>query len=598
MYTTGMKLLFHASLDPHISSRPYQVRQYHFGVFLALCFLVAVQIVTYANYLFATLGVDTFIYSGFLASLPQHLQNFPNTYYGARLPWILPGYLLTRIFGTFLGLVLLNILFSLALGLFAYLWFYFLFGFRYGLLLGVLMICIPEVAYQATWNYVSLPCSTYTLASLAFTEASLQSSKTRFQRSCLLCLAGGAIACAIMTNLVIVLFLPALAAYYFVRSRGISIQEVVADVGGAFAGILGTTLIYCLIYFKLTGAFNIFGPALRYINGKGDVNPWCPVGFGWIQHSLWLVLPTVAAFVAITFLFKRSVAWSERSKYLALSLANLIAVASFIWMQVLGTPLLSLSYYSCMLLPFCLGTLIALMGNIISLETCNRATVFWALIAASPMGVLFMSWILRGLVSASGSLSATMWASAAGLSLLACWKPIRASVLVLLLLVPESAFLWPNGDGRYYLYVPALMKTVPEHIFNFKPTYCAPAEFFSEYVRAHNYIYNATRFVAPCFLIEDEPDDPMLNQMGISVLSSYLYMHSMIDFTKSGTSYYKNFLETKRYLVVLGNSATWRDQQFQRLRELVPGIHFAFDSETVLHYKDRALGLELYKINL
>jgi hypothetical protein len=591
MYTTGMKLLFHASLDPHISSRPYQVRQYHFGVFLALCFLVAVQIVTYANYLFATLGVDTFIYSGFLASLPQHLQNFPNTYYGARLPWILPGYLLTRIFGTFLGLVLLNILFSLALGLFAYLWFYFLFGFRYGLLLGVLMICIPEVAYQATWNYVSLPCSTYTLASLAFTEASLQSSKTRFQRSCLLCLAGGAIACAIMTNLVIVLFLPALAAYYFVRSRGISIQEVVADVGGAFAGILGTTLIYCLIYFKLTGAFNIFGPALRYINGKGDVNPWCPVGFGWIQHSLWLVLPTVAAFVAITFLFKRSVAWSERSKYLALSLANLIAVASFIWMQVLGTPLLSLSYYSCMLLPFCLGTLIALMGNIISLETCNRGMLFGALIAASPAGVLFISWIFREFFSASGSLSATICSLTAALTLLALWKQVRASVFVLVLLVPQSAFVRPNGDGRYYLNV------VSGLAFTFNPAYCAPAQFFSEYVRAHKYIYNTTRFLAPCFLVENEPGDPMLDQLGIAVLSSYLYASSMIDFARLGASYCKHLLETKRYLAVLGNSAAWRDQQFQRFQDLVPGIHFAFDSATVLHYKDRVLSLALYKIN-
>ena len=163
-----MNLHRQTDLGQHIRLRPSKALRHHFGVLFVLCFLVVVQIVLYANYLFATWGIDTFVYSGFVASLPHHLQNFPDTYYGARLPWILPGYLLTRIFGTFFGLVLLNILFSLALGLLAYFWFYSLFGFRYGLLLGVLMICFPEVAFQATSNYVSLPCSTYILASLAF----------------------------------------------------------------------------------------------------------------------------------------------------------------------------------------------------------------------------------------------------------------------------------------------------------------------------------------------------------------------------------------------------------------------------------------------
>jgi hypothetical protein len=194
-------------------------------------------------------------------------------------------------------------------------------------------------------------------------------------------------------------------------------------------------------------------------------------------------------------------------------------------------------------------------------------------------------------------LSGAILALAVGLTLLAFWKPVRASVLVLLLLVPQSAFVLPNGDGRYYLNVPFIMKKVPEHIFGFTPRYCAPAEFFSEYVRAHNYIYNNTRFVAPCFLVENDPNDPALTGMGISVLSSYLYGYSMLDLTEFRVAYCKHLLETKRYLAVLGNSDAWRDQQFERLRELVPGIHFAFDSATVLHYKDRVLSLALYKIN-
>jgi hypothetical protein len=141
---------------------------------------------------------------------------------------------------------------------------------------------------------------------------------------------------------------------------------VLADVGGTLAGFLATISIYCVAYFKLTGFFNIFGPALRYIKEKPEVNPWCPVGFDWIRHAVWLILPALATLVAIRFLFQRTGDWRDRSKYLALATASLIAIASFIWMQLLGNPVLNLSYYSCLLLPFCLGTLVALIGNISS----------------------------------------------------------------------------------------------------------------------------------------------------------------------------------------------------------------------------------------
>lgn len=41
--------------------------------------------------------IDPFVYTGFFHNLTQHLQVFSGTYYGTRLPWILPGYLLNRL---------------------------------------------------------------------------------------------------------------------------------------------------------------------------------------------------------------------------------------------------------------------------------------------------------------------------------------------------------------------------------------------------------------------------------------------------------------------------------------------------------------------
>jgi len=214
-----------------------------------------------------------------------------------------------------------------------------------------------------------------------------------------------------------------------------------------------------------------------------------------------------------------------------------------------------------------------------------------SLIAASPVGVLLTSWTFRELLLANRSMVSTICSLAAALTLLTLWRPFRASALVLLLLVAEPAFVQPNGDGRYYLNVPELFKEVPQHLYNLRPAYCAPTDFFYEYLRAHNYICESTQFSAPCFLIESQPNDEILARMGASILSSYLYMYSKLDFTESGASYSKILLETRRYLAVIGNSAVWRDRQFQRLRELVAGINFVFDSETVLHYKDRVLNL-------
>jgi hypothetical protein len=312
---------------------------------------------------------------------------------------------------------------------------------------------------------------------------------------------------------------------------------------------------------------------------------------------VWLILPALAALVAIGFLFQRSANWSERSKYLGLASATLFAIASFVCVHFIGTPLLNLSYYTCMLLPFCLGTLTALIGKIGSLQTCNRGMLLGALVAASPLGVLFVSYLFRDLFSINRSMPATLWPIAAVLTIVSFWRPVRATALVLLLLVPESAFVLPNRDGRYILGVPSLFKDVPRRLFTFNSVNMAPAEFFSEYLRAHNYIYNSTGFKAPCFLVESQPNDSNLLYLSTAVLSSYLYGYSMLDFTESRASYNQSLLETRSYLAVIGNDTVWRDQQFQRIRALEPGINIAFDSETILHYKDSAVTLALYKIS-
>jgi hypothetical protein len=126
-----------------------------------------------------------------------------------------------------------------------------------------------------------------------------------------------------MTNLAVVLLLPALMCYHFVRTRGASIREIIADVVGALAGTLAAIFFYCVVYSKLAGSFNIFGPPLQYAAYQPHPNPFCPAGVVWIKHAVWLILPALAALVAIGFLFQKNADSQERSKYRALASATL-----------------------------------------------------------------------------------------------------------------------------------------------------------------------------------------------------------------------------------------------------------------------------------
>src|SRR3989338_1370627 len=42
--------------------------------------------------------IDPWLYLGFIRNLPAYLKLFPDTYYGSRLAWLLPGYIIHRLF--------------------------------------------------------------------------------------------------------------------------------------------------------------------------------------------------------------------------------------------------------------------------------------------------------------------------------------------------------------------------------------------------------------------------------------------------------------------------------------------------------------------
>src|SRR5476649_2493873 len=44
--------------------------------------------------------LDPWFYTGFFLSLPEFLTRFAGTYYGARISWLVPGYLAHRVFSS------------------------------------------------------------------------------------------------------------------------------------------------------------------------------------------------------------------------------------------------------------------------------------------------------------------------------------------------------------------------------------------------------------------------------------------------------------------------------------------------------------------
>jgi hypothetical protein len=324
--------------------------------YLAIVCLPLIVLWRQDNSLFTPRGrLDSWFYLGFFRNLANFKKDlFPDTYYGSRLSWILPGYLVHSIFSPVLASAILHVLVvvTAAFGLFTAL--RLAAGARAALLTTIVFVCNPQLWYEAGNDYVFGIGIAYSL----LTAAALACAAAHPDRRRWLVLAGCSIAGMIYCNTFWVALAPLLLLYYVTThwAQGqLRKQTFLRLATWTGAGFLAVTLVLCAVNYGLDGRVWFYAPSLRVIFGVMADNPWYQSP--WTDYGpqpwLWLSgLATVLALIRLALYLRRGVA-AGQGPALAFAIQLPLAAALLIYMQfVRHVAVLGWSYYAATLLPF------------------------------------------------------------------------------------------------------------------------------------------------------------------------------------------------------------------------------------------------------
>lgn len=270
--------------------------------FVVIALLPAWLWVLNDNWCFQNIGnMDPWYYFGQFRHYPQ-FQRLTPTYPGERLLWILPGYVLTRIFGHVNGVIALHAAIFVGSLLLIHYVLRHIADSATALLATVLLGSYPCFIGSNGWDYVeSMPILLF-CASLALL---VRIRITSGQRLVIL-LSGICWFSLIYTFLAWAAFTPfyvALAVWFSDRSKGLG-RAALSTTGMILAGGLITTAGLSLIYRMLgiPGFFYRVTIQTAWNQYFISANPW--IDPNWVRQCTWLVFPIIAFCAAAYWIFQ------------------------------------------------------------------------------------------------------------------------------------------------------------------------------------------------------------------------------------------------------------------------------------------------------
>ena len=337
---------------------------------------------------------DPWFYLGYFRNLVNFKRDlFPDFYYGSRLSWILPGYVLHALFSP----VVANAILHLAAHSVAVLSLFFIvrwtIGIRTAYLTAMTFSLHPWLWAATGWDHVNGGAIAYFLLAMALlTRAAVHG------RTINLILAGMAVAGSVYAHFFLIAFAPLLLIFYL----GLT-------TNWQFRPALHRAL-------KLAGwmslGFVVFTAPISVINAKFvDGNPWfwspsfktaqtVVQNYTWNESIwsdqklvpwLWFVVAgtAVALFLLLSYFKTRTDRTSRAS--LLFSIQLLLAAGLMASLQGRGITLLGHYYYACYLLPFVFLVLgaslwpsIEKMSQRTALLTCVLATLLFGALWYEP----------------------------------------------------------------------------------------------------------------------------------------------------------------------------------------------------------------------
>ncbi len=255
----------------------------------------------------ATTFIDPWLNVGYFRNLPQHLQVFPDTYYGSRLSWILPGFLIYQLFPPLLA----NYILHLGVYYLATISLYFtnrlIFNKRVALLTTLLMSGYIWFLRITGFDQVNGIGIAYFLLTILLLTCAAKLSRWKNW----LFLAGIGYAALIYTNLFLIIFTPFLGMYYLFANYQYQKHRLLPSLVFFLVGILALTLLFSVINQQITGKFLFFLPSIKIsMELLSKPNPWRMNGYAWILDAGWLVWPIAVGLTSLlhlmSYVLKRS----------------------------------------------------------------------------------------------------------------------------------------------------------------------------------------------------------------------------------------------------------------------------------------------------
>lgn len=309
-----------------------------------------------ADALFSPLWyTDPWFYLGYFKSLANYKHDlFFGSYYGSRLAWILPGFVVHSVLPPLVANVVLHLTVHLTATLSFFVILRAFAGVRTAFLATMIFSVDPWLWAATGWDYVDGAGIAYCLLAMAL----LTRAAMRVPRKGALLLAGVALAGMAYSHIFLATLTPLVLLYYFGlvwRGHGRpAIWPALASSAWIAAAFAGVTLALCGINYRLDGTFWFYAPSFkrasfmakdfRFVSSifRGhDLVPWLwPAVFG-----------TVAAIVMLPTRWKirkDPATWAG----LLFSAQLLLAFGYLGYLQLRGNTILPFHPYVSYLLPF------------------------------------------------------------------------------------------------------------------------------------------------------------------------------------------------------------------------------------------------------
>ena len=273
---------------------PYQARGFrspaspawHWAALLALPVLLTATI---PDWMYSkTDAIDPWVYNGFFRHLEAYATRmFPQTYYGSRLGWIVPGYVAYHLFSPAVANAILHLTYygtavcslywiarntsGTSNALFA--------ALAFGLYLPVIR------AFGS--DYVDGPVIAYALQAGA-----LAMHGVNHERRWATLASGMAIGAMLNSNVGAALLLPSILVLLAPRVEGVDRwKPLVVQAGLWGIGIALCTTVLAVISVAIGAQWDFFLTSFRWMRGQGLNTLWDVTGMSWVAASPWVFLP-------------------------------------------------------------------------------------------------------------------------------------------------------------------------------------------------------------------------------------------------------------------------------------------------------------------